>query len=142
MMVGVEVLLISLLMAIFSNEAIYSSIYLCLSLVCAISYFICYKKEYKKLDQLEKEKLKSQFSYKLIIVSLMIVTINFVYPLGIINLILGYCLLLYFIVLFAYRLIKKDILKKRHFMNYNYLFDLYSIACLGMIFWDVLNYAI
>ena len=94
------------------------------------------------ISEEEKEKKKHQISYKLIIVSIMIVTINLVYSLGIFNLILGYLIFGYFITIFIYRLVKNKMLEKRHLMNFNHLFDIYSIACLFLLFWDVINYAI
>ena len=141
MMVGIEYLIVAILMSIFSNGGVLSIIYLMVSMVMAIVYFVVYMKKYKRLEE-EKIKLKTQISYKLIIVSMMIITINLVYRLDIINLILGYCLLGYFIILFIFRVCKKTLINKLHFMNFNYLFDTYSIGCLMMIFWEMMNYAV
>lgn len=142
MMVGIELLIVSILFSLFSNESVFSAIYLLLSLVGAISYYLCFRKEYKKLEKEEQEKLKTQISYKLVIVSFMIITINLVYSIGIINLIIGYFILAYFMVLFVYRMIKKKMLNKPHLMNFNHLFDIYSLVCLCLLFWDVISYAI
>lgn len=142
MMVGVEYLIVAILMSIFSNGGVLSIIYLMVSMVMAIVYFVVYMKKYKRLEEEEKIKLKTQISYKLIIVSMMIITINLVYRLDVINLILGYCLLVYFIILFIFRVCKKTLINKLHFMNFNYLFDTYSIGCLMMIFWEMMNYAV
>ena len=141
MMVGIEYLIVAILMSIFSNGGVLSIIYLMVSMVMAIVYFVVYMKKYKRLEE-EKIKLKTQISYKLIIVSMMIITINLVYRLDVINLILGYCLLGYFIILFIFRVCKKTLINKLHFMNFNYLFDTYSIGCLMMIFWEMMNYAV
>lgn len=142
MMVGIELLIVCILLSLFSSDTLFCTIYLLLSLIGAVCYYFCFKKEYKKLEKEEKEKLKSQISYKLIIISFMIITINLVYPLGNINLILGYLVLVYFAISFVYRLCKNTMLSHKHLMNFNHLFDVYSIACLCMIFWDVISYAI
>ena len=142
MMVGIEYLIVAVLMGIFSNGGILGVFYLLFSLVIAVIYFAFYMREYKKVPEEEKIKLKTQISYKLIIVSMMIITINFVYRLEFINLILGYALLSYFVILFIFRVCKKTLINKLHFMNFNYLFDVYSVGCLAMIFWEMMNYAI
>ena len=71
----------------------------------------------------------------------MIVTINLIYPLGNVNLVIGYFMLIYFIGVFVNGVIRKKILDKGHLMNFNFLFDIYSIVCLFCMVKEMLTYA-
>ena len=79
MMVGIEFLIIAILVILFSNGGIAATIYSILSVVVSLTYYLLYLKEYKMLDDIKKNELKSQVSYKLIIIAIMITTINLVY---------------------------------------------------------------
>ena len=142
MMVGIEFLIISILLSFFTKAGILNVIYIVASLFISIGYYLLYLKEYKKLDKLDQDRAKTQISYKLIIVSIMILTINIVYPLGLINLIIGYALLVYFALLFVYRVRKNKVISKPHLMNFTYFFDVYSLLCLCSLLGDVISYAI
>lgn len=142
MMVSIEVLLLAILLQIFIEGSIASLIYVLISVAFSLIYYFVYMSKYKKLDSKEKDNLKSQFSYKFVIVAIMIITINLVYPLGNINLLFGYGILGYSIGVFIYRITKRTLLKKRHLMNFNYLFDCYCILCLLSILKEILEYAI
>jgi len=141
MIVGIEFLIVALLMLVFSNGGIFSLIYALMSIGCAIVYYVSYLKEIRELSKEEKEKYKEAISYKLIVVAVMIITINLIYPLGYVNLIIGYCLLVYFICLFIYRKASKKMIEKEHLMNFNFLFDAYSIVCLLCMLKEILTYA-
>lgn len=141
MIVGIEFLVVALLMLVFSNGGVFSLVYALMCVGCAIGYYLAYLKEIKPLPKEEKEKYKESISYKLIIVAVMIVTINLIYPLGNVNLVIGYFMLIYFIGVFVNGVIRKKILDKGHLMNFNFLFDIYSIVCLICMVKEMLTYA-
>ena len=102
MSIGIEFLIFSLIVLIFSNGGIYSLIYGVLSVIAAFVYYLFYIREYKKIKEEERNKYKSQINHKIIIISLMMITINLVYSLGILNLIFGCLLLICFVFKFCF----------------------------------------
>ena len=142
MSIGIELLIIAMVFMIFSNGGIYSLIYGVLSVAISCLYFLLFMKEYKRLENQEKVKYRSQIDGKLIIILMMIITINLIYPLGDLNLIFASIILLYFTIITFVRIVKKNILIKKRLINYNYMFDLYCAMSLFALFMEVMNYAI
>lgn len=134
----IEYLIIFIVAVILCPSNKVTLVYILTSSIFMALYFFIYLKNRKK--HIKEEKYK--FNLNIVIWLIMIVSINMINKIDITNLFFAYTTLTIFIIYtFAY-LFKKDKITESKFLNYEYLFDFYTIIYLASLLISIMSHEI